>query len=53
MVQGLEGYSEENEKTNIYGSSHCGTAEINLTSIHKDVGSIPGFTQWVGDPALW
>ena len=28
-------------------SSHCGTAEINLTSIHEDEGLIPGLTQWV------
>ena len=26
--------------------------EMNQTSIHKDVGSIPGLTQWVGDQVL-
>ena len=35
-----------------FQSSHHGSLETNLTSIHEDAGLIPGLTHWVMDLAL-
>ena len=43
-------------KTVAFGSSCCGAAETNLSSIHEEEGSIPDLTQPAGDldrPELW
>ena len=36
-----------------FRSSHLGSAATNPTSIHEDVGSIPGLTQGLQDPELY
>ena len=43
---------ETRKKEQSAGSSLCGSVVTNLASIHEDMGSIPGFTQWVKEPAL-
>ena len=48
------GAAQEKEKKREAGkrSSHRGSVVTNRTSIHEDVGLIPGLTQWVKDAAL-
>ena len=46
------GHSQREKKKKKSRSSCCGSAEMNLTSIYKDVGLIPDLTQWVKDLAL-
>ena len=40
------------DKEDVIGSSCCGSAVKNLTSIHEDASLIPGLPQQVKDPAL-
>ena len=57
VVYGLIGYSgrvddRDQKYCQSWGSSHCGSSVVNLTSIHEDSGSVPGLAQWVTDPVL-
>ena len=40
------------QKDKNYRASHCSSMEENPTHIHKDMGLIPGLTQWVKDRVL-
>ena len=42
----------QKEKDKYQGSSCYGSVETNLTNIHEASGSVPGLSQWVGDPTL-
>ena len=43
---------EDKNKATSLGSVCCGSAVMNLPSIHEDLGSIPGLPPWVKDLGL-
>ena len=47
--KGRLGARQELEK----GSSHCGSAVMNPTRNHVNVGSLPYLAQWVKDPSCY
>ena len=42
----------KNDINALIRSSHCGTAEMNLTRNYEVAGLIPGLAQWVKDMVL-
>ena len=50
--RGVEGRDYKGALEKFCESTHRGLAEMNLTSIQEDAGSIPCLAQWVKDPVL-